>query len=66
MKELESYFIKTRLIQGLPKGSVEKLFKFLDINQNDSLSINEVALVLKDSKTLFKSKIETQFTNEFI
>jgi len=64
-KEFESYFLKNQLLDGLPKGSLNRLFRFLDINNDGSLSLDEIQLILKTELSSFNGKLDNLITKEF-
>ena len=44
--ELIQFVTNKQMIEGLVEEDISKLFSFLDVNQNDSISINELCLLI--------------------
>lgn len=64
-REFDDYFVKNLLSDDLPKGSVGRLFKFLDTNNDGNLSLDELSLILKTELQTSKDKQENLISKEF-
>lgn len=63
--ELDEYCLANEISVGLPKSSISTLFKYLDYNNDNSLSLDELSLMIEAAQINQEERMKKAFSREF-